>query len=340
MAQTIQTGDTTLSGIQLGNLGQVQLSRPDVSGYANSGFNAQPFLQAFQAGQQIAGDKERLELQRQQLADQRPGMLMEQEMKKKAFLADAAYSISSLPEDQQKEAYNKTVMGFAQQGILRPEEIQAWDKGGKEAVSQLAAQSPLAGQAQKLKIEELKLNADLGLKAAQANYYEAKGEVARNPKLMAATKPLSADSAKVLEIASGGTGQIDELRNLYGNVTNPNISGLLPNAIQSEGVQKIEFLKQDLADRIGRLRSGGAINSGEEARFMQFLPKAGDSDSTVKFKLGKLQSAFDNVKDTIRPGAGPSESVSDPGFMEASKLYPGLTQEQYKAGLEYDSKNK
>lgn len=45
-------------------------------------------------------------------------------------------------------------------------------------------------------------------------------------------------------------------------------------------------------DVIGRLRSGGAINKDEEARFRALLPAAFDDQATVQYKLGALANLF------------------------------------------------
>jgi hypothetical protein len=49
-----------------------------------------------------------------------------------------------------------------------------------------------------------------------------------------------------------------------------------------------------LSDDIGRLRSGGAINQDEEARFLKMLPTPADDDATAYRKLANMRTEFQN----------------------------------------------
>lgn len=51
----------------------------------------------------------------------------------------------------------------------------------------------------------------------------------------------------------------------------------------------IDSYTMKISDDIGRLRSGGAINKDEEARFMKMLPRAGDNDADAARKLLDLR---------------------------------------------------
>lgn len=47
-----------------------------------------------------------------------------------------------------------------------------------------------------------------------------------------------------------------------------------------------------IADDIGRLRSGGAINKDEEARFLGMLPRPGDKEDIARQKMADLRNEF------------------------------------------------
>lgn len=55
----------------------------------------------------------------------------------------------------------------------------------------------------------------------------------------------------------------------------------------------VDTLTRKLSDDIGRMRSGGAINSDEEKRFLGMLPRPGDEDKVAATKLIQLRNEFD-----------------------------------------------
>jgi hypothetical protein len=69
---------------------------------------------------------------------------------------------------------------------------------------------------------------------------------------------------------------------------------------QSPRTQQLRVLREDLADVIGRLRSGAAINKTEEERFQSFVPKFSDKPETVEFKLQRLQDMFNELSTNIQ----------------------------------------
>ena len=54
--------------------------------------------------------------------------------------------------------------------------------------------------------------------------------------------------------------------------------------------QAIDVVNEKLADDIGRMRSGGAINSDEEARFKRLLPTAADSGEAAQVKITQIRN--------------------------------------------------
>lgn len=56
----------------------------------------------------------------------------------------------------------------------------------------------------------------------------------------------------------------------------------------------IDERRTELEEAIGRLASGGAINTAEENRFRKMIPTAADSDESAARKLLQLRSEFEN----------------------------------------------
>ena len=56
------------------------------------------------------------------------------------------------------------------------------------------------------------------------------------------------------------------------------------------------MLRKDLADSIGRLRSGGAINEEELKTFNSFVPTSFDDPETTQFKMRKLGEKFSTLQ--------------------------------------------
>lgn len=108
-----------------------------------------------------------------------------------------------------------------------------------------------------------------------------------------ADKPLSAEAAKTLEIADGGLRNVDSLL----KKVNSGSSFILPQVFDRE----LAFIKKDLSDRVGRLRSGGAMSKDEESNFLELLPGAFDSKKVKLEKLRNLQTMFDGIKTRMSP---------------------------------------
>jgi hypothetical protein len=85
------------------------------------------------------------------------------------------------------------------------------------------------------------------------------------------------------------------------------------NVFKSGNVQKFETLRTDLIDVVGRLRSGGAINADEEARFTELLPVFGDKPETIDLKMKQMGAKFENIGSNIglAPIPGQDSNVID-----------------------------
>jgi hypothetical protein len=107
----------------------------------------------------------------------------------------------------------------------------------------------------------------------------------------------SGDSAKVKEIAESGLRQVEALgKEIMGG--NRLIGAALPFNI---GDRKTGFMQDDLVDLIGRLRSGGAINKDEEARFKELIPGWMDFTKEEKiYKLNEIGQKFGGVAKNMK----------------------------------------
>ena len=116
---------------------------------------------------------------------------------------------------------------------------------------------------------------------------------------------LSGEGAKLEEISRGGLAAVAELEAMIasGNITQETLGAAIApgifNFFKSANVQEFETLSDDLADMIGRLRSGGAINTDEEAKFVRLLPVFGDKDSVIDNKLRRLKAKFINISSKV-----------------------------------------
>lgn len=138
-------------------------------------------------------------------------------------------------------------------------------------------------------------------------------------------KPLSAEASKVLANTDSGLAAINEMTNMLNESGTVKI--FAPNPFSQ--VRKQYFSSADnLVDIIGRMRSGGAITEGEEARFKSLLPKALDSQATWTNKLTQLKALLNGVKNGLSGNvsfnsAGNASDSSVKGFTgSADKLQP------------------
>lgn len=134
-------------------------------------------------------------------------------------------------------------------------------------------------------------------------------------KIPGSEKPLSGEGAKSLEIAQGGTEAVDDM---LARIANGDFSALtvfeaafVPSFLASENAQQFEILQSDLADMLGRLRSGGAINEDELVTFMGLIPKWHNSEKTKKWKLKRLGDKFSRLSDSLTAGKGGDKKPTD-----------------------------
>tara|TARA_R110002126_G_scaffold66795_2_gene169649 strand:+ start:1705 stop:2865 length:1161 start_codon:yes stop_codon:yes gene_type:complete len=124
-------------------------------------------------------------------------------------------------------------------------------------------------------------------------------------------KPLSQESAKVVSLAQGGLDITAQLKDQFFNPKTGDFQkgkfgraaagSILPNIMASENAQTFETRRQNLSDLVGRMRSGGAINKDEEKRFLKLIPRYGDGEAVVKYKLNQLNKEFASVQEAMDP---------------------------------------
>jgi hypothetical protein len=123
------------------------------------------------------------------------------------------------------------------------------------------------------------------------------------------SKAMSGDAAKVYSIASNLQPGLEQLRQAfkkdYGGALRGIVLGTDP---------ELAKLAANVADQVGRLRSGGAVNPSEEKRFMDQIASRSDLvvgrlDAALA-ALDRYSSEAKSVSDNLRPG-GPSPTVTD-----------------------------
>lgn len=124
-------------------------------------------------------------------------------------------------------------------------------------------------------------------------YYEKLSEIFNSP---ADEGPkLNATQIQQANTAISGMQSLQDIAGIIDENPNAPRSGSLPGGSfmrNLTGTGEYSAAVQNAVDAIGRLRSGGAINADEEARFREFLPGAFDDQDTIRYKLGTLNNIF------------------------------------------------
>lgn len=121
--------------------------------------------------------------------------------------------------------------------------------------------------------------------------------------------PMSSQASKDLSNAQAGIDAITNLRSLLSAdpslqrksvVDGQALGGLVGSLL---GTGEYDAARQQAVDVIARLRTGAAITTQEEKRFLKMLPQAFDSPEVASYKLGVLEKAFSTVAN--RGGGSP-----------------------------------
>lgn len=138
-------------------------------------------------------------------------------------------------------------------------------------------------------------------KAQQSKYYADANAVKESTK-----KPLSGEASKLLSISSGLETDVNSIK---AKIATQGYEKFLRGYITGTDRDTVKLLSR-AADRIGRLRSGGAINKDEEARFISQFASKGD------YAFGKdtdATSALDSIlteAQTVRSGIDPNNAYA------------------------------
>jgi len=137
---------------------------------------------------------------------------------------------------------------------------------------------------------------------AVAEYYQSR------QKASAASKPLSAEAAKVVSNAQTGISALTDFNSLIEQdpsaFSRTNIPGVgildkvtAGRASGALGTSGLNAARQQVIDIIARLRTGAAITNDEAARFEQFVPQPGDPPEVRAQKTQYLMQQFQMVAD-------------------------------------------
>lgn len=134
-------------------------------------------------------------------------------------------------------------------------------------------------------------------------------------------KPLSGEASKLLSIADTIQPEIATLKNAFTDNYRSSLVGIVTGTNR-----ELVKLVDQVADKVGRLRSGGAINSDEASRFKKQIASFmdipfGSSDSAIKALDGILAEA-ESVKNGITGGKSASYGGSTGGQVVQTKAGP------------------
>ena len=168
-----------------------------------------------------------------------------------------------------------------------------------------------------------------GISQAGANQ---RAELSNRTRLEAATigkpdKPLSGEASKVFSIATTMQPEIEQLKAAFKKDYRGSLIGIV-----SGTNRKLRKLAENVADKVGRIRSGGAVNPNEENRFMNQLGSwmdipFGNSNDAISALDGLLAESRQitsgiDPKGTRMPAAAagtPNRRIGDTGWNDAKE---------------------
>lgn len=122
-------------------------------------------------------------------------------------------------------------------------------------------------------------------------------------------------SAEMLKLQANVQSGLDSLQVIQDQISSggSRVGGLIGSLTN----QQYTTAKSNLADIIGRLRSGGAITADEEKRFMGLIPGVVDSAENAQFKVDQLRSLLENTLQTSgTTGTGVQDDPLGLGFSQ------------------------
>jgi hypothetical protein len=239
-------------------------------------------------------------------------MAQEQQKRRMETIMPAMEQLASMPVEQRKAAFPQVQQQLIQSGALSPEQaMPEYDDGLFNQTWGMLQRSPEYIERQKafnenelLKAKAAAIGPDTQLdrdyKRAQIGHLGAqtakdRAEAAKtaNPSLIPPAERLSKMGGEVKQKLGFITSGLQALTNYedafrtggrqsYINPTTP-LVGSFQNSTP------IDEARTSIEEAIGRLASGGAINSGEEARFRKMIPTAADTDESAARKMLSLR---------------------------------------------------
>jgi len=156
----------------------------------------------------------------------------------------------------------------------------------------------LANQAFQKEILDIRLKAE-----ARENALNRADRIAKEGR--DSDKPLSAEASKVSSIAESMIPEIQQLRQAFEKDYDGSVRGIVLRYDRN-----LRRLAENVADKLGRLRSGGAINKEEEARFMGQIANSMDlvngNKQSALAALGRLEDEAKQVLGKIKPVGTPA----------------------------------
>jgi len=130
------------------------------------------------------------------------------------------------------------------------------------------------------------------------------------------TKPLSAESSKVISNANSGLTSLAQLRQIMENDPSAKTKQIIPgqsmfggaggNAL---GTSSYNAAQKNITDVITRLRTGAAITESEEKFYRSMMPQAFDNADTVNQKLNMFQDLFESVANRTGTAGNDTQGV-------------------------------
>lgn len=130
------------------------------------------------------------------------------------------------------------------------------------------------------------------------------------------TKPLSAESSKVISNANSGLTSLAQLRQIMENDPSAKTKQIIPgqsmfggaggNAL---GTSSYNAAQKNITDVITRLRTGAAITESEEKFYRSMMPQAFDNADTVNQKLDMFQNLFESVANRTGTAGNDTQGV-------------------------------
>jgi hypothetical protein len=108
-------------------------------------------------------------------------------------------------------------------------------------------------------------------------------------------KPKSASDRKLASFANGGLRSIDAIERIIKEDNSARYKTKLPGLLKGSNARQLERAIDNVADAIGRIRSGGAINKEEAKAFKAQLPNMTDDPASIRSSLEEVRQELQDV---------------------------------------------